>query len=339
MGELQASATVRWAGYEGGVADMCMIAWPKQIKHSDDVRHQYIHAVDVVPTVYELLGIEAPEVLKGYPQSPIEGESFAAALRDPQAPAKDTQFYAMLGQRSIYHQGWLACTVHPPISGWGKFAHDEWELYDLEHDRSQSTNVAAKERDRLEELKSLWFYYAGIYNGLPLDDRSALEQMLAERPHEGGERQQYTYYPHVADVPESAGVAINGRSYTIAAGVELDSVDAQGVLYAHGGVAGGHSLYVKDKRLRYTFNWLGTKLYDIVADTEISPGRHVCTAEFLSAGRNARKIRGFSSWRVRGLAKTVWNRVRPRAASVVSHKTTGVIFPCFFALWGGCNRA
>jgi arylsulfatase len=190
----------------------------------------------------------------------------------------------MLGQRSIYHQGWLACTVHPPIGGWGKFDHDEWELYNLRHDRSQSKNIAAQEPERLETLKSLWFYYAGIYNGLPLDDRSALEQMLAERPHESGDRQQYTYYPHVADVPESAGVAINGRSYTIAAGVDIDSVDAHGVLYAHGGVAGGHSLYVKDKKLRYTFNWIGTKLFDIVADADITSGRHVFTADFASNG-------------------------------------------------------
>ena len=135
----------RWAGYEGGVADMCLVAWPKQIKPSDEVRHQYIHAVDVVPTVYDLLGIEPPAVIKGYTQSPIEGESFAAALTDPKAPGKETQFYTMLGQRSIYHDGWLACTVHPPISGWGKFELDEWELYDLEHDRSQSKNVADAE--------------------------------------------------------------------------------------------------------------------------------------------------------------------------------------------------
>jgi arylsulfatase len=190
----------------------------------------------------------------------------------------------MLGQRSIYHQGWLACTVHPPLGGWGKFEQDEWELYDLRHDRSQSKNVAAREPERLETLKGLWFYYAGIYNGFPLDDRSALEQVLAERPHGAADREQYTYYPYVADVPESAGAAINGRSYTIAAGVKIDSVDAHGVLYAHGGVAGGHSLYIKDKKLRYTFNWLGTKLYDIVGDAEISPGRHVLTADFASKG-------------------------------------------------------
>ena len=111
--------------------------------------------------------------------------------------------------------------------------------------------------------------------------------MLAERPRGGPDRQQYTYYPHVADVPESAGVAINGRSYTIAAGVEIDSGDAQGVLYAHGGVAGGHSLYVKDKKLRYTFNWVGTKLYDIVADARASrPGSTCFTAEFASKGQS-----------------------------------------------------
>src|SRR6478609_1411240 len=155
----------RWAGYEGGVADMCVIAWPKKIKPSKEVRHQYIHAVDIVPTVYDLLGIEPPAVIKGYTQNAIEGESFAASLTDPNAPGKQTQFYAMLGQRSIYHQGWLACTVHPPISGWGKFDNDEWELYDLEHDRAQSKNVAAQDPERLETLKRLWFYYAGIYNG------------------------------------------------------------------------------------------------------------------------------------------------------------------------------
>ncbi len=120
---------------------MCLFAWPTQIKPSKEVRQQYIHAVDIVPTVYDLLGIEPPAVIKGYTQSPIEGESFAAALTDPTAPGKTTQFYAMLGQRSIYHEGWLACTVHPPIGGWGKFEHDEWELYDLEHDR-----VAVEER-------------------------------------------------------------------------------------------------------------------------------------------------------------------------------------------------
>jgi arylsulfatase A-like enzyme len=274
----------RWAGYEGGVADMCIVSWPAKIEAQTQPRQQYVHAVDVVPTLYDLLGVEPPEVLKGYPQNPIEGESFAAALTDPDAPGRDTQFYAMLGQRSLYHQGWLVNTVHPPISGWGHFERDVWELYHLESDRSQSSNLADQEPERLELMKGLWFYYAGRYNGLPIDDRTALEQVLAERPHGAPDRQRYEYYPDCADVPESAGVAINGRSYTIAAGVRVDSADAAGVLYAHGGVGGGHSLYVLDGRLRYTFNWVGSELQDVIADRALTPGDHVLTAEFAASG-------------------------------------------------------
>ncbi len=274
----------RWAGYEGGVADMCIVSWPAKIEPSKEIRHQYVHAVDVVPTIYDLLDIEPPEVIKGHLQFPIEGESFAAALTDASVPGKTTQFYAMLGQRSIYHEGWLACSVHPPLAGWGNFDKDEWELFNLDADRAQSTNLAAQEPARLETLKSLWFYYAGIYNGLPLDDRSALEQVLADRPRAAAPRDQYVFYPDCSDVPESAGPLIAGRSYMISAGVRIDTVDARGVLWAAGGVAGGHSLYVKDGKLRYTFNWIGSVFQDVVAEVDITTGRHVYTAEFAASG-------------------------------------------------------
>jgi len=270
----------RWAGYEGGVADMMFVSWPAKIAASTEIRHQYTHAVDVVPTIYDLLGIEVPAVIKGYEQFPIEGESFAAALTDPSAPGKSTQFYAMLGQRSIYHEGWLACTVHPPLAGWGNFDKDEWELYHLETDRAQAKNVAADEPDRLEVMKGLWFYNAGRYNGLPLDDRTALEQVLADRPHGAPTRDQYVFYPNSSDVPESAGPLIAGRSYTLTAGVDIDSAGAEGVIWAAGGVAGGHSLYVKDHKLRYTFNWVGSHFQDVVSEVDIAPGHHVLTAEF-----------------------------------------------------------
>ena len=135
-------------------------------------------------------------------------------------------------------------------------------------------------------MKQLWFECAEQYNGLPLDDRSALEQILAERPRPGGPRSQYTFYPDCADVPESAGPLISGRSYAIAVGVAVDEADAQGVLWAAGGVAGGHSLYVQDRRLRYTFNWVGTYLQDVVADRDLTPGEHLCVAEFVATGKS-----------------------------------------------------
>jgi len=263
---------------------MLLVSWPAKIEPSAEVRQQYVHAVDVVPTVYDLLGIEPPEVLKGYPQHPIEGESFAAVLTDPSAPGKSTQFYTMLGQRALYRDGWLASTVHPPLSGWGDFMSDQWELFHLETDRSQSTDVAADHPELVRELEALWFYYAGIYNGLPLDDRSAIEQVLAERPRASAPRDRYVFYPGTSDVPESAGPAVNGRSYKIAAGVHVDGSDVEGVVWAAGGVPGGHSLYVKDATLRYTFNWIGTHLQDVVADRPLTPGSHVLTADFQASG-------------------------------------------------------
>ena len=276
----------RWAGYEGGTADMCLVAWPAKIAPSDQPRPQYVHAVDVVPTIYELLDIDAPSVIKGYEQLPIEGESFAAALADPGAPGKSTQFYAMLGQRAVYHEGWLACTVHPPLAGWGDFDKDEWELFHLEADRAQSTNVAVDEPERLQAMERLWFELADRFNGLPLDDRSAIEQVLAERPLAAAPRDQYVFYPNCADVPESAGPRMPGRSYTIAAGVTVDDADASGVIFAAGGVPGGHTLYIKDGRLRYTYNWVGTVLQDVVADRPVEPGAHVLVAEFRATGKS-----------------------------------------------------
>ncbi len=274
----------RFAGYEGGIADMCLVAWPRGISARGEIRHQYIHAVDIVPTLYDLLGIEPPKVLKGYTQSPIEGESFRASFDDPGAPGRETQFYAMLGQRAIYHQGWLANTVHPPLSGWGNYGHDVWELYNLKEDRAQMQDLADEKRDVLELLKGLWFYYAGVYNGMPLDDRSALEIISTPRPQPSEPRNRYVYYPGTAEVPESVAVNIRGRSYAIAAGAVIDGPEAQGVLFAHGGVGGGHSLYIADGRLHYVYNWLGDAIQKISSSSTVPAGRHVFTAEFARDG-------------------------------------------------------
>jgi arylsulfatase A-like enzyme len=274
----------RFAGYEGGVADPLIVAWPTGIAARGEARHQYVHAVDVVPTIYELIGIDPPDVLKGYTQSPIEGESFAASLADAGAPGRETQFYSMLGMRALYHQGWLATALHPPLSGWSHFDHDEWELYDLSTDRSQTRNVAPEHPERLEELKGLWFYYAGIYKGLPLDDRSAREILTSPRPQPSEPRDRYVYYPNTAEIPESVGVNIRRRSYTIAAGVQLDTPEAAGVLFAHGGVAGGHSLYLKDGHLHYVYNWLGERIETVSSPEPIPTGNHVLSAEFSKTG-------------------------------------------------------
>ncbi|HEY7661296.1 MAG TPA: arylsulfatase [Actinomycetota bacterium] len=274
----------RFAGYEGGTADMCLVSWPSGIEAAGEVRGQYVHAVDIVPTLYDLLGIEPPDVLKGYTQSPIEGESFAPSLSDPEAPERRTQFYSMLGMRAIYHEGWLANTLHPPLSGWGNFDEDRWELYHLSEDRTQTRNVASEHPELLERLKGLWFYNAGVYKGLPLDDRTAVEILTSERPTPSEPRNRYIYYPHTADVPESVAVNVRRRSYTIAAGVTIDSDEAEGVLFAHGGTAGGHSLFVKDRRLHYVYNWLGERVQSVSSDRDVTSGTHVLSVEFQKTG-------------------------------------------------------
>jgi len=280
----------RFAGYEGGTADLCVLSWPKGIAARGEVRSQYVHAVDIVPTLYDLLEVEPPPVIKGYTQTPLEGQSMTVTLTDASAPGRQTQFYSMLGQRALYHQGWLVNTVHPPISGWGNFDQDAWELYHLEEDRSQSRNVAEQEPERLEQMKTLWSYYAGLYNGLPLDDRSALEILNTPRPEPGEPRNRYVYYTDTAEVPEVVAVNVRRRSFTIAAAVVIDTADAQGALFSQGAIAGGHTLYVQHGRLHYVYNWLGERIQKVSADRDISTGRHVLTAEFQKTGDDAQTM-------------------------------------------------
>ena len=274
----------RYAGYEGGVCDMMLMSWPAQLE-AGGVRHQYLHAIDVVPTIYDMLDVEPPAYVKGYPQSPIEGNSFANTFTDPEAPERQTQFYSMLGMRSIYHEGWLASALHPALSGWGHFDKDEWELYNLREDRSQSNNLAAENPEKLNELIGLWFYNAGLYNGFPVDDRTATEQLNRERPESGKPRDHYVYYPGTAEVPESVAVSIKGRNYTIASQLVIEEEHAEGVIFAHGGVGGGHTLYIKDGELVYLYNWLGEK-FQYTRSGGVEPGHHVYTAEFTISGQD-----------------------------------------------------
>ena len=126
--------------FEGGVADPMIVSWPKGIEAKGELRHQFLHATDVVPTMYDLLGVELPEVVKGYPQIPLEGVSFRSTFESDDVPTpKESGFFSMLGSRAIWHKGWKAVSVHPTIAGWGNFDEDRWELYDTERIRPRAT--------------------------------------------------------------------------------------------------------------------------------------------------------------------------------------------------------
>jgi arylsulfatase len=272
--------------FEGGVADPMVISWPSGIEAQGELRHQFLHATDIVPTMYDLIGIDLPEVVKGYPQIPLEGVSFRSTFESDDVPTpKETGFFSMLGSRALWHKGWKAVSVHPTIAGWGRFDQDRWELYDTEADPTECHDLAEQHPEKLTELINLWFHAAGLYNGLPLMDRTAVE-ILADpsRPQVAPTRDRYVYYPGTAEVPEAAAVNVRNRSFTIAVNVEITSEDAGGVLFSHGARFGGHALYVKDGTLRYVYNFVGDKEQIVTSERRIPTGWHVLSAAFVREG-------------------------------------------------------
>ena len=279
-----------WKRYElnGGTADPCVISWPAGIKARGELRDQYHHAIDIVPTILDCLDVEAPEAVKGHVQSALDGVSMRYSFADAAAAGvRTTQFYSMLGSRAIWHEGWKAVTTHPTLSGWSNFNADEWELYHTDVDRSELHNLAADNREKVRELQNLWFAQAGANDAFPLDDRSPLEIALTERPQLAAPRDRYTYYPDIADVPETQAVNIHNRSYTVGALVDIPAAGAEGVLFAHGARFGGHALYVKDDRLHYVNSFVGMFEQKIDATEDLPTGENlILSASFDKQGED-----------------------------------------------------
>ncbi|MEA2305716.1 MAG: hypothetical protein QOH43_2996 [Solirubrobacteraceae bacterium] len=264
-----------WKRYEfnGGTTDPCVISWPAGIAAKGELREQYHHAVDLVPTMLDALGVEPPETIAGHEQSRFDGISMRYSFDAAPLPsARETQFFSMLGSRGIWHQGYKAVTTHPTLSGWDAFGKDTWELYHVDVDRSELHDLAAEEPERLQEMINLWYAEAGANDAFPLDDRSPLELLTTPRPMLSPPRDRYVYYPGLADVPESQSVNIRNRSYSVAALVDVPKAGAEGVVFAHGARFGGHALYVKDNRLHYVYSFVGSLEQKIVATEELPTG-------------------------------------------------------------------
>ncbi len=272
----------RYSQFAGGTNDPLVIHWPKGIKAKGEIRHQYHHSVDIVPTLLEACGVEMPEVYNGVEQTPLSGVSMAYTFNaEPNAPTqKDVQYYCMLGTRGIWKDGWKAATIHAPLTGKGNFDDDVWELYHVEEDRAESINLAEEHPEKLQELIDTWFEEAEKNKVLPLDDRSAAEILTIERPSQEPPRDRYVYYPNTAPVPEGVAVNIRGRSYKILANVDLES-NSKGVLFAHGSRFGGHALFIKDQKLYYSYNFLGIKPEQVLMSSEkLGAGKHTLGLEF-----------------------------------------------------------
>lgn len=270
----------RYSQFAGGTCDPMVISWPKGIKAKGEVRQQYHHAIDVPPTILDVAGLQMPGEYRGIKQYPLNGVSMRYSFDDAAAPTtRKRQYYAMLGTRGIWQDGWKAAALHAPLSGKGNFDSDRWELYHVDEDRSESTNVADQNPDKLQELIAAWFEEAKNNFVLPLDDRPATEQLTIERPQAEPPRTRYLYYPDTAPVPEGVAVSVRGRSYKIIANVELDQ-NPEGVIFAHGSRFGGHTLFVKDGRLHYVYNFLGIKPEQDFVSQPLTPGKHSLGMEF-----------------------------------------------------------
>lgn len=284
----------RYSQYAGGTNDPLVISWPKGIQAKGEIRHQYHHSVDIVPTLLEAIGLEMPETYNGVKQVPLSGVSMAYTFdAKPNDPTeKHVQYYAMLGSRGIWKDGWKAAAIHAPLSGKGNFDKDDWELYHVAEDRSESKDLAKENPEKLQELIDAWFVEAEKNNVLPLDDRSAAEIIGIERPSSEPARDRYVYYPNTAPVPEGNAVNVRGRSYKILANVEVTE-NSSGVVFAHGSRFGGHSLFIKNNKLYYVYNFLGIKPEQVFeSSVKLTPGKYTIGMEFVreSAGDKGESI-------------------------------------------------
>ena len=285
--------------YRGGISDPFIVHWPKGIKSKGQVRTQYAHAIDMVPTVLDVLGIQAPTAIRGITQSPLHGVSLAHTFEDEKAASgRNTQYFEMLGHRSIYKDGWRAVCPWPgpsfteagvgfgqPISAQTLTQLDTtgWELYHVAEDFAENHNVAAENQDKLTELIGAWYVEAGKYNVMPIDG-SGLARMIGEKPLIAAPRTQYVYRPGTQPIPFFAGPRVLNRPHSITAEVEIPEGGAEGVLFSQGSSAGGYSFYVQDRKLHYVHNYLSRGLYGVHSDDELPAGKHELRFEFEPTG-------------------------------------------------------
>jgi len=282
--------TKQVASNYGGTRNGMVIHWPKGIKAKGEVRSQWHHVIDIAPTILEAAGLPEPKEVNGVPQSPIEGVSILYSLNDAQA--KDThltQYFEIFGNRAIYHDGWLAGTVHR--AAWetkvrAPLDKDTWELYNARADFSLANDLAKANPAKLREMQDLFIAEAVKYNVLPIDDRvmERVNAALVGRPDLMAGRTSLTVYEGMIGMSENVFINMKNRSHTITAEVEIPKGGANGVLLAQAGRFGGWTLYLKNGKPAYTYNFLGLQRFTIAATAPVPAGKATVRFEFAYDG-------------------------------------------------------
>ncbi len=274
----------------GGTKVGMVAHWPKGIRARNEVRPQFSHVIDIAPTVLEAAGLPEPKVVNGTPQIPMEGTSLVYSFDDGKAKDRHvTQYFEIAGNRAIFHDGWLAGTVHK--APWepkprAAFADDAWELYDTRSDFSLANDLSARNPAKLKELQALFLQEAGRHSVLPLDDRS-LERAIAAnvgRPDLFAGRTSLTLGEGMTGMMENGFINVKNKSFTLTADVDVPASGGNGAIIVQGGRFGGWALYVKDGVPGYAYNFLGMQSWAVNASKPLAPGKSTIRLDFAYDG-------------------------------------------------------
>jgi arylsulfatase len=290
--------TKQVASHFGGTRNPMVISWPAKIKDKGGLREQFLHTIDIVPTLYELIGITPPNVLNGIPQRPIEGVSFAYTFGDAKAKGRrTTQYFEMGCCRGIYQDGWFASSLSfvpwNPIRAGFDIDKAKWELYHIDKDFSQATDLASANPEKLRQLEDLWWVEAARHNVLPLDWR-AVERLNAElqgRPTLGGDAKKFTYFPGQLGLPNDAAPRVLNKSWSITADIELPD-KAEGMIVTHGGMVGGYGLYLAGGKPTFVYNYLDLERYTIAGKDALPKGKLKLVVDFVYDGTAGERGKG-----------------------------------------------
>lgn len=313
----------------GGTRNGMIVSWPKRIKTTNQVRTQWHHVIDVAPTVLEAANLPEPKSVNGTVQSPIEGVSMVYSFDQPNAKSTHkTQYFEIFGNRAIYHEGWFAGTVHR--APWEKvprqkLQEDTWELYDTTKDFSLTNDLAAVNPTKLKELQAIFMSEASKYRVLPIDDR-LMERMIASsagRPDLMEGRTSLTLSEGMDSMSENVFLNLKNRSCSITAELEIPEGGASGVVIAQAGRFGGWSLYLKDGKPTYCYNFLGLQEYKVSAEKVLAAGKSTLQMNFDYDGGGAGKG-GLATLLVNG-EKVASGRIERTQMSIFSaDETAGV---------------
>ncbi|MCX5571696.1 arylsulfatase [Kaistia nematophila] len=282
--------TKQVASHLGGVRNPMIVKWPARFRKGGEMRTQFLHVIDIAPTILDAAHIPEPRSVNGTAQTPIQGKSFLSVLDDAKAEeVRTSQYFEMFVNRGMYDKGWWAASLAfepwDPVRGEFDPMKAKWELYNLDEDFSQAKDLAAKNPDKLEELKALWWAEASKNKALPLDWRGA-ERFSAEgtgKPNLAAGRDSFTYEGVLAGLPESSAPDLKNKSFSVTAKVKIKE-NANGMIFTQGGNTGGWAFYLKDGQLKAVHNYIDVAVYSVESDSAVPAGEHELKMEFAYEG-------------------------------------------------------